>query len=70
MTASSTLLNVGGVGGVGSLLLVLNIISELVKTNLLGNSFSSGSVLGSRLVVEDSIDFFEGQTLELFIVSK
>lgn len=44
---------------------VSDILNGLVETDLLGDSFSSGSVLGTRLVLEDGIDFLEGQSLEL-----
>jgi hypothetical protein len=38
---------------------VLDILNSLVETDLLGNSFSSSSVFGTRLVLEDSVDFLE-----------
>ena len=44
--------------GVGSLLGVLNVIGDLVETNLLGDPLSSCSVLGTGFIVEDSIDLF------------
>jgi hypothetical protein len=37
---------------------VLNIMGDLVETNLLGNPLSSCSVLGTGLIVEDSVDLF------------
>jgi len=43
---------------VGSLLGVLNVIGDLVETDLLGDPLSSCSVLGTRLIVEDGIDLF------------
>jgi hypothetical protein len=45
------------------------ILLDLVETDLLGNTLSSGSVLGTGSVVEDRIDLFEGKTLELDDVS-
>jgi hypothetical protein len=51
----STNLNVGRVG---SLLRVLNIMGDLVETNLLGDPLSSCSVLGTGLIIEDSVDLF------------
>lgn len=46
-------------------LFVLDVLGDLVETNLLGNSLSSSSVLGTRLVLEDGVDLLEGETLEL-----
>jgi hypothetical protein len=50
---------------VSDLFRVSDILNGLVETDLLGNSFSSSSVFGTRLVLEDGIDFLEGQSLEL-----
>lgn len=50
---------------VSDLFRVSDVLNGLVETDLLGNSFSSGSVLGTRLVLEDGIDFLEGQSFEL-----
>lgn len=50
---------------ISNLFRVSDILNSLVETNLLGDSFSSSSVLGTGLVIEDVIDFLEGQTLEL-----
>jgi hypothetical protein len=44
---------------VAPLFRVLDILNSLVETDLLGNSFSSSSVFGTRLVLEDSVDFLE-----------
>ena len=46
-------------------LLVLNVGRKLVKTNLLGDTFSPFSVLGSTVVLENGVDLLEGKTLEL-----
>ena len=43
---------------VGSLLGMLDVIGDLVETNLLGDPLSSCSVLSTGLVVEDGIDLF------------
>jgi hypothetical protein len=42
------------------LLLVLNVGGDLIETDLFGDSLSSSSVLGTRLVLEDSVDLLEG----------
>jgi hypothetical protein len=46
-------------------LLVLDIGSELVQTNLLSNTFSPLSVLCSAVILENGIDLLERKTLEL-----
>lgn len=46
-------------------LFVLDVLGDLVETDLLGDSLSSSSVLGTRLVLEDGVDLLEGETLEL-----
>ena len=43
---------------VSNLLGVLDILSDLVETDLLGDSFSSSSVFGTGLILEDGIDIF------------
>lgn len=43
---------------------MLHILRDLVQTNLLGNPLAPRSVLCARLVIEDVVDFLEGQTLE------
>jgi hypothetical protein len=55
---------------VSDLFRVSDILNGLVETDLLGNSFSSCSVLGTRLVLEDGIDLLERQSLELRQVSE
>lgn len=45
--------------GIVDLLLVLNLLGNLVQTDLGSNTLSSCSVLGTGLVVEDPVDLFE-----------
>lgn len=44
---------------------MLNLVGNLVQTNLGSNTLSSCSVLSTRSVVEELVDLFERETLEL-----
>lgn len=44
---------------------VVNVRGEFIETDLLSDTFSPLSVLGSTVVVENGIDLLERQTLEL-----
>lgn len=52
--------------GIVDLLLVLNLLGNLVQTDLGSNTLSSCSVLGTGLVVEDPVDLFERETLKFW----
>lgn len=43
---------------------MLDLVGDLVQTNLGCNTLSSCSVLNTRIVVEDVVDLFERETLE------
>ena len=43
----------------------MDVGSDFVEPDLLGDALAAGSVFGARLVVEYRVDFFEGETLEL-----
>ena len=47
------------------LLLVNDIGGDLVETDLLGDSLSSGSVFSTSVIVEYPVDLLEGKTLGL-----
>lgn len=55
----------GGAVAVACLLRVLDVGGGLVEPDLLGDSFSSLSVLGARLVLEDGVDLLQTETLQL-----